>query len=190
MLNYIRNMIKRAALRNNPVDTGQFQIGQISYLGSTTNAEIFHPYGFGSRPPVGSYCITMTIQGQEEHQVCFVGTPDKRVKNLNPGEVYFSNFETGTKIICKQNGNMEIDISNDYISVIKNNAKVTIDKDLNISVKGNITLNSSGSVKILSDDIELGSGGAFIARVGDQVQVDTDTGSGTIISGSTKNKSA
>ena len=47
-MTYIRSMIKRASLDNTPVDTEDFQVGQISYLGTVTNAEIFHPYGFGS----------------------------------------------------------------------------------------------------------------------------------------------
>lgn len=190
MMNFIRNLIKRSALKTNPIDSGDFQIGQVSYLGAITNAEIFHIYGFGSRPPIGSYCVNFSVQGQAEHQVCLAGTPAKRIKNLNPGETYFANLESGTNILNAENGDMKITVNNDYISVIKNDTTITVSKNMDITVSGNITINCSGSTKINCDSIDLGESGSAIARLGDSVQVDTGTGTGTITSASTKNRSA
>lgn len=182
LMDYIRNLIKRAVLTNSPIDTGGFQIGQISYLDTITNAEIFHPYGFGSRPPVDSYCVSLDIQGQSEHQICFVSTPDKRIKNLDPGETYFSNLETGTTILNKSNGDM--------IVTVNGSKKVTISKDFDVVVHGNANIKASGSVTIDSNSIDIGVGGSGIARIGDSVLVDPDTGIGNITSASIRNRSA
>lgn len=174
-------MIKRAALNNDPDDSKDFQVGQIGYLGMLTNAEIFHPYGFGSRPPIGSYCITFTIQGQEEHQVAIAGTPDKRIKNLNPGETYFANLVTGTNILNKSNGDMQVTVKNDAIELASGDKKVTVGKDLTIDVTGDIIINCNGSVTVNSDSIDLGTGGAGVARLGDQITVDVPSTPGTYV---------
>lgn len=181
MFEYITNMIKRAALLNDPIDDREFQIGQIGYLETITNVEVFHPYGFGSRPPIGSYCITFTIQGQEEHQFVLAGTPDLRIKNLQPGESYFANLLSGTNILNKENGDMQITVKNDSIEIISGNKTVSVDQDLTITVTGDIIINASGSVQVNSDSIDLGTSGPAIARVGDQISVTVPSTPGTFI---------
>ena len=79
------------------------------------------------------------------------------------------------------------------------------DKETTISLKGDgtISITSTGKVTIDAPNIDLGTGGAFIARVGDTVDTAVTlgvtgapwdgalgTGVGTITTGSSKNKSA
>lgn len=181
MLHKINNMIKRAFISRAGDDLQQFPVAQITYMGTVADTEIWWPYGYACNPAEGSYCITLNIQGQEENRISFVYDPDNRPKGLQTGENAFFNPLTGTMIKNSVNGDQE--------SFIKGNKILTIDKDLNITVTGNINITCSGTVNINCPTINLGEGGEFIARVGDAVEVDTNTGIGTITSGSSNNKS-
>lgn len=182
--------IKYSVVTNAGDDSKNFPRSQVSYLGKTADTAMVWPYGFGGLAPNGALCVTFCANGHEENRISIPTSPDKRIKNLQPGEVYFSNLLTGTYIMQKANGDIDI--------VSKGGENISLSKDkneniqgkLNLNVQGDVTLNVQGKVSINCNEIDLGFGGQPIARLGDQVQVNTSTGMGTITSASTKNKSA
>jgi hypothetical protein len=183
----ITNQIKRSAVTNIIKDDKEFPLTQINYLGRTVNCEALWPYGFGGVAPVGSLNVTFNVQGQEENQFSISTLPDKRIKNLKEGETYFANLLTGTVQINKANGDLDILVANDKKVTIKKDLTITVSGNAVLDVTGNVDLKAGGSVVIDSDSIDLGVGGVGIARLGDEVTVDGQTG--TITQASSKNRS-
>ena len=176
MLSLIINLIKRCAVTKTEPDDKAFPVAQVEYFGKTALTEVIWPYGLGGVAPRGAYGVTFNLSAQEENRASILTTPNLRIKNLSEGETYFYNLVVGTGILNRADGSMEI--------TVKGDKKVTIDKDLNINVSGDVTISVSGKVDLLSDNVNLGSGGPAIARVGDSVDVNGQPG--TITTGSTR----
>jgi len=177
------NDMRYATTTNDTDDSGDFQKVQMESLGKNSTAFIMWPYGFGGNAPNGSFAVLCPIMGQEDMHAAFVSDPKNRIKGLEPSEVFMQNPVSGSSVIMKKNGDIEI--------VCKNDKKLTIAKDFNITVSGDVNINVAGSVNInAAGGVNLGAGGGGLARSGDSVEVTTDTGTwpGTITGGSTNNK--
>lgn len=179
------NHPRYAATTNDPNDSGDFQTTQIQSLEKVSDAFVVWPYGFGGSAPNGSFAVLVPINGQEDMLAAIVCDPKNRIKGLQPGEVFMHSPASGSSIVMKQNGDVEVTGKNDYTA--------TFDKDFNITINGSANIKANGSVTIDGDDgVNLGSAASQgIARQGDSVQViiSGTPYSGTITGGSSKNKS-
>jgi len=151
MMQKLLNMIKRSVVTNPSTDTMQFPIAQISYNGKIANTEILWPYGIGGILPKDSIGLTFAVMGQEENKVTIGSFPQIRPRGLVEGEFYVSNLLTGSIILFKKDGKIEIQS--------KNNLEISVDGDVNI------TANTAN----INAKTNLGGGGPAIARVGDVV---------------------
>jgi len=205
------NMIKYSAITGIIKDSTAFPLAQIFYLNRPVACSVLWPYGFGGVAPIDSLAVTFNIQGHEENQTCIATTPELRPTDLVEGETYFGNLLTKTIQFNRSNGDLERRVAHDAIDDIKGSVKskiasklsVTIGDEITLDVgkgatidigsgvtlkiKGDITLRVDGKISLISDSINLGEGGAAVARVGDSVLVDGKTG--TITSGSSTTKS-
>jgi hypothetical protein len=89
--------------------------------------------------------------GQEENKVTIGTLPQSRPKGLEEGEFYVSNLLTGSIILFKKSGKIEIQSKN----------------DLDITVSGDVNL--TADTANINANTNLGGGGPAIARVGDDV---------------------
>lgn len=171
--------IKRALVTLSSKDNEKFQRMQVQYFGKTTNIEVLFPYGLNANPPEGSLALLIPINNDDSNMTAFIYDPTTRFKDLKQGEVAIGNPTTKARIEFSEDGS---------INIIKNETT-------------SIKINEDGSVDINSTQINLGTGGPAIARLGDTVtgQVIIPTGSsagtfpvtsGVISSGSTQNTSA
>lgn len=190
MISAVRNMIKRAYVSLVHTDNKIYSYAQISYLGSTLDAETLYPYGMNANAPLNSAAIVFNINADESNRVCMCYTPDRRFKDLKEGEVQIGNGLTQASIKFSHDG--KIQIVTDADVEITSSAKVKIisstDVEINatnIKIAGDVDITGDLSV---SGSSALGSSGAAIARVGDAVVVGGI--SGTITSGSSTNTSA
>lgn len=160
-----RQMIKQAVL-NLIDDTGPYPRGQADYNGKTTDFLHYIPYGLISSPPPLSWALLLSSQSQESLKVGLVADFINRKRNRIPGEAGVYNSLTGSFVLLKANGDIEIESPT----------------NLSVSVVGNITLTAVGSVNLISTGIvNLGGvGGPGVARIGDAVA------GGVITGGSTK----
>ena len=204
MLTKLRNMIKFVSVTLSGDDNLDYPQSQVTSMAGKVfdQANLWH-YGYGANPPVNSLGVTFTILGQEENRagIC-IANPEIRVKNLQEGEVYIGNLLSKTFILFKENGNIVITLSDEQKITIKQDEiditgsytvnlddKLTINSsEAEINVSGNVNLKASGTVNVDANKINLGTGGKPIARLGDQVQIGTATG--TITSASTNNTSS
>jgi phage baseplate assembly protein V len=158
LTNRLRGMVARGIVRM--VDDARLaQEVQLDLLAGETmsGAEHFQHYGFSSVPHGGAEAVVVFVGGTRSHGVV-VATADRRfrIKNMQGGEVA---------------------LHDDLGNVVK------LGRDaLTISAVSKVSV-SAPIAEIISDDLRLGgSGGARVARVGDDVNLTT----GKIVSGSAK----
>jgi phage gp45-like len=164
LYNKTKQFIQYAYISFNKGDSTANPLTQVSFLGdNAANAQRISPYGLFSNPPVGTKVVLFQISAATENKACIPFCQAERISGLEPGEVAVGSAISGSYIIFKVNG------------------------DINIISKGNINLTATGNVNISGVKINtngvtnLGSGGSAIARVGDTVKVGSETG--TITSG-------
>jgi hypothetical protein len=166
----VRNIVKRGYVTKPGDDTSDYHIIQISYLSpaKTANAELISPYGLSVNLPKDIQVLTFSVQAHEENKACIGYSQSGRFKNLEPGEVVVGNPGTGSFVKFVNDGTIEVS-STDAVSI-------TTTADVNIT---------ADNVVVDANKVDLGTGGAKIARLGDAVQVNLGTGIGTITSGGT-----
>lgn len=143
----LRNLIKRGYVSYFIKDENLHAIAQITYFGKTSNAEIISPYGLSVGLPEETNLIIFNIQGKEENKACIGYSQHDRFLNLKQGEVVIGSPKTKSYIKFKEDGTIEIDS------------------------KGTINIKVNGDVNIDATKVNLGVGGAKIARLGDEVTV-------------------
>ena len=171
IISKIAGLIKRSFITRASDDKNAFQTAQISYLDKVADTEIIWPYGMFGNVPVDSLCVTFSVGAHEEDRVTIASRSHKRIRrNLKPGEIGIGNFDTQSEIFFDADGNIII------------NAK----SKLNITVVGDATITANKLIidndADITGNVNLGVGGAPIARVGDSVLVGGDAG--VITSGS------
>lgn len=201
----IINLIKRAYITLPDDDHGNFHVAQLSYFGNATRSQIIYPYGINANAPKDTLVLVMNVQAQEENLVGIAYAQKERFKNLKVGEVTVGSPKTGSYVKFLENGDIEI-FSNNNINLTGKNVKIsgeTVEleaiQDINLTSPDititsgayTSTFGSGGDFEINSVNfnvnahVELGIGGAAIARVGDTVNVSGVDG--TITSGGTNN---
>lgn len=165
MIAKLKSLISYAALLVTK-DDGNFRVSTVRGMSKQGDVVLITPYGFDHNPPVGSLAVVLQIQGNEGNRAAIACYQQKRERNLKPGESAVGNYLTGSKVVFKENG------------------------DIDITCNGNININCTGDVNVVSaGDINLGGlGGPAVARVGDLVNVSSGSSTGLwpIVSGSGK----
>lgn len=178
-------MIKRAVITNPSSDVDQFGVSQNSYFGKTGKAQDVYPYGIHAVPPEGTLTLLFNVNAQEDNQAQIPLCDQFRTKGKKPGEVEGGNFLVGSVYIFKENGDWNIDIKGDVNLNVDGDVNITTKGDANVTAQGDVNVNAQGNANVtatninLEGSVNLGSGGAAIARVGDAV-----SGGNTIIGGS------
>lgn len=144
----ISNMIKRACSSAPMQDAGNFPVIQVKYHGRPAIVEVLLPYGLCSSPPVGSLATMFNVMGQEENRTAILDYPQKRFKNLSPGEVAVGNYVTAARLYFKADGNVELHVPGDYTIHCAGN--------LLANVGGEVTFNTSrvnmtGDLEVVGD---------------------------------------
>lgn len=80
---------------------------------------------------------------------------------------------------------INIDIARDMNADIDRDLNLDVARNININIPGNINITNANTVNVDASQVNLGTGGAAIARAGDPVQVNLGTGIGTITAGGT-----
>lgn len=183
----IHNIIKRAVISKLEVDSETSPIAQASYLGKTGTTEIVLPYGISARAPVGTQLLLFAVQGQENNRAAIPYGQENRHKNLEEGEVVIENEITKSFIKFDKDGNITVDSKAKIVINCVGDADITVGGkvvvnstgDIDVTTNGKVDLKATGNVDVDAPQVNLGSGGAAIARVGDSVNLTT----GLIITG-------
>lgn len=196
----ISNLVKRAFITQVVNDSSDYQSTQVSYLGKVSNAQMIYPYGYNAVPPTNTMVLLFNVLGQEENLAGIPYAVSERFKNLKGGEVVLGSPSTGSYIKFKEDGSIEMYAKNgikiftddgDIDVNAKNNLNMnSLTNDINFnSAKGigwtattDSLMTSTGNFTVtattytVNGQTNLGTGGARIARLGDQVTVGINTG--------------
>lgn len=135
-------MLKSGVLKS-VNDSGNLRRGTADWLGRTGQpVQLASLYGLVHNPPAGSQVVLLPQNGQESNSI---GLPDhpaiRPLKNLLPGEVALVNYLTGSYVLMKANGDIEVSTGgnlNVTASQINLNG-VIIDGSGNITTPGTVT---------------------------------------------------
>jgi hypothetical protein len=167
-------------------EEGVYPIQQVTYLGRVSDAIILFPYGMHANLPVDQLGLLIDDKGR-----VFIGTSAVGRITVEEGEVVFYHPATKSKTHYKNNGDIDIDtVSPDVEESAHGNVNIST-KNVNITNSEKVTVNSTGDVDITTSGdanvdatnvnidavVNLGVGGAAIARVGDAVSVTVVGGS-------------
>lgn len=151
MIEFARNMIKRAVITLGGTDDKELPIQQLSYNGKVADAEIIFPYGVHANLSAdnNTLCILFAVDGQEDYRAAMGYTPALRPKPLAEGEVVFYHPLTQSKIHFRNNGDIDVDVTGE-----DGDLNVTIKKDLNITVGGDVNIDVTGTANITAPTTE------------------------------------
>lgn len=154
----LENMLARGVIEI-VKSAGKLQLVQVTILADETldDVEHFEPFGFTSRAPAGAEAILASIGGRRGHPVALVIT-DRRFRpaGLEEGESALYD-KTGTIILCKADGSVEI---------VPSNGQMTFDGD--VQVTGTLTATTDvigGGISLKNHthpftDVDTAAGGA------------------------------
>lgn len=150
----INTVVARAVVKA-VEDSKKFQQLQVEILDGETREDVehFQSYGFRANPPLDSEAVVVCPGGRRDHAIAIaVNSRAYRIGNLESGEVLVYD-KTGSKILLKANGDIEVTPSS---------GKFSFTGDVAVSGKLDVTGNITGSAdvkgeKVLDGSIELGT---------------------------------
>jgi len=147
----LQTSIQRAIQTSSPSD-GTYPKSQLNFMGQTAEVRSLNPYGFYSASPINSEWTIFSVRGNSDDKWgignVFKGRYDKvaNISGLKEGESLMLNVKTGSYILLKEDGTIEID-SQKEINVTSK-AKVTVvAPDLEITGDVKIT----GALEVIGD---------------------------------------
>lgn len=143
-------MLKIAVLQSSD-DTGELRRGTAAWLGRNGQPiQLAAIYGLMHNPPDGSQLLILPQNGQESNSVGLPDHPKLRpLKNLKKGEVALANYLTGSYILWKENGDIEV------VTTGSGNLTATVAGDLIADVAGNVTTTAGGNIAMTGAQISL-----------------------------------
>lgn len=161
MIQKLKSLIKMASMVSSD-DTGKLRFGQFFYQGQTSKGQIFTPYGFYHNPPDDSLAIIFAQNGQDSNRIAMVSDPNKRKKNLAKGEAGIENAVTGSFVLMKEDGSIEIDSPDDVTITSAKSVTITAD-NVSFNLTGTSTFTIGGtSITIDANGITV-TGGDIVA---------------------------
>lgn len=123
-------------------DSGGTRRGAASWLGREGQPiQLASLYGLISNPPVGSQVLLLPQNGQESACIGLADHPNLRpVRNTASGEVGMANYLTGSYVMFRKNGDIEVFTkAGNLIANITGNAAITVSGNVTAAITGNLT---------------------------------------------------
>lgn len=149
----LNKLIRWARITKAGTDTEEFAVQQLEYLGKLANGFVVFPYGIHGNLPPDSLALMMSVQGSAANRAVIGWTPKVR-PTLEEGEVAFYHPPTGSTMVWRQNGDLDINTAgninvdcstanvNASSSVTIDTPSTTVTGDLNVGGNTTITGNA------------------------------------------------
>lgn len=127
----LRNVLRWARVTREVAKGLQFAAQQVNYLNKTADSAMLFPFGVYANLPPDVLTLIASVQGNPDNRVA-LGCLLKDRPDLESGETAFYHPATGSFIIWRQGGNLEINTDADITANCANatitaETKVTID---------------------------------------------------------------
>lgn len=143
-------MIKSGALTKVGTDDGPVPISQIKYDDRILDFYEVTPYSVYSKCPAGtdSWVSHFAYNNAEKNRAGIANVFTTRYKNLKEGEAIHGNVLTGTNTYYKENGDLNITVTNDEVVNISGDSTVNVTGNSTVTVSGNVTINVTGNASV------------------------------------------
>lgn len=112
----------------------------VVYQGQELQAYSHLPYGFICHPTSNGVAFICAQNGQQANPVAIIGNSKQRgQRNLTQGEVGLENFLTGSFVLLRENGDIEVNSVRDVVVNAANNVSVNAGDSVNVVAANNIT---------------------------------------------------
>lgn len=151
-------------------DEGDFTITEVKSLAQIKNVRQLSNYGYFCAPPLTSTWVLFDMRANLDDVFGIGHDYDKRMKNLQPGEIAIGNTETGAYIFLDKDGNIHIHAPQ-QVHVTCDTAYVVANTSITVEAPkttwtGNITLHGT----LTSDEDVIASGISLNSHVHSGVQ--------------------
>jgi phage baseplate assembly protein V len=169
-------------------DSSGLRSGTASWLGRENQPiQLASLYGLVHNPPIGCQVLLLPQSGQESNCIGLPDLPASRKKGLASGEVAIVNYLTGSYVLFKQNGDIEvITTAGNLIANIVGNMTATITGNITatatqISLNG-VIIDSTGNVALPAGKTLTTSGGGHVVDNGKIMATHQHNETGTVTS--------
>lgn len=166
----------KAGTLDSATDSGGTRRGTASWLGrEEQEIQLASLYGLISNPPAGSQVFLLPQNGQESACIGLADHPNLRpVRDTASGEVGLANYLTGSYVMFRQDGKIEIFTQSGDLDInITGNATIAIDGDVAATVTGSVTAAITGNLTATAAQIS--ANGVTIDTAGNIVTTGTIT---------------
>ncbi len=139
-------------------DSGGTRRGTASWLGRTGQPiQLASIYGLISNPPAGSQVLLLPQNGQESASIGLADHPNIRpVRNTATGEVGLANYLTGSYVMFRENGDIEVFTeAGNLIANITGDAEITASGNVTATIGGNVNAAVTGNIVATAAQISL-----------------------------------
>lgn len=174
LVNKLKNIVRFAQITGPADNNSQFPTQQMTYKGKVVNVLQVFPYGvYANVSSTDSLGIMFSIDGSENNRAAISYTPQKRPNDLAQNEVAIYHPQTESFIKFRNNGNLEIDSTQQGNSgdIIFNCNTMTVNAaaDVDINATGNVTVDSASATVTTSGNATVDASGNVILN-GTQIQ--------------------
>lgn len=183
LISRLRNLIKPAIITGPADNSLNRPVQQVSYKGVVSESLVIFPYGMYANVANNAYGVMFSLDANDE-QKAIIAAADERPDDLEQDETAFYHPKTESFIKFRNNGDIEIESTNNANLIVSGNMNVTIGGNATINIAGDANITSTGDTNVKAANVNidaavtnLGVGGLGIARIGDTVQVEVVGGS-------------
>lgn len=149
--NRVTSLIKRGTVikLTDPSDSGQFQVYQVSFMGSISNCEAVWPYGLAGILPKDSTMTMLNVMGNEANKAGIASFPQERFKDLevvkDDFDIAIGNFKSLSRAAYLSNG--------DIVTIATKDYNLTVNQDLTVQIDGSATVNANANIAVTAATI-------------------------------------
>lgn len=157
--------IKACFISSDVVDDAPYSRVQVTYNDVVSDSVRALPYGYDTSPPINELALALLPYGREGTFYSLPIGGKNRFKDLKPGEVQLGNpvkrssvkfDEDGNILVTTPEGNLVVTLTQGNFSLdVTGDATVTVSGNLDATVQGTTSLNSTGNVNLTAPTVAI-----------------------------------
>lgn len=125
---------------------------QVRVLGQSGRSVAVYPYGFHAVAPAGSRALVGLVGGEAGNRAHVATSPDDRPA-LKSGEVSVFHPATGSSVIFREDGSVEVDAVADLRATVAGNASIIAQANAVLQALGSVFVSSGGAAQIIAPTV-------------------------------------
>lgn len=150
----IAGLVRWAVVESDGADRGPVPFQQVRSMDQSGRSVAWYPYGFHAVAPAGTLAARLLVSGQADAVVHLPGSPKERPR-LAAGEVAAYHPETGSSVIFRADGTVEVDATANLRATVAGDASVVAGNDVAVVASGDVVVSASAAATVIAPAIAL-----------------------------------